>query len=144
MTVAEIIMTMPAESRFVATARVTAASLAAELDFAVDRIEALQAGANELVSLLIEWADDHGGDRIELTYGASADSLSITARVLDPAGTRSAADGPEADAPEAEDPDADDPVGALDDLTRQILDAVVDEFDFGPGRGRIVKLRAAG
>ncbi len=132
MSVAEITMTLPADSRFVATARVTVASLAAELDFGVDRIEALQAGANELVSLLIEWADDHGGDRIELTYHAAPDALSVDGRVLDAAGQ------PVADPSGA---GADDP---LDDLTRQILAAVVDEFDLGAGYGRIVKLRAAG
>lgn len=134
MSAAKIVMVLPAESRFVATARVTAAAIAAELDFGVDRIEALQAGANELVSLLIEWADDHGGERIELTYAAGDDALSVEGRVLDAAQPTPGAG--DAAAAEAADP--------LDDLTRQILAAVVDEFDFGPGRGRIVKLRAAG
>ncbi len=59
---------IPAEPRFVALTRVAAASLAADLDAAIDDVEDLRVAVNELVGLLVEatngrvvvrlWSDD--------------------------------------------------------------------------------------
>lgn len=114
-------MTLPAESRFVATTRVTAASLAAELDFAIDRIEELRVGVNELATILIEWAEDHGADTVQLVFIAGADRLEVRGEVV-------GADG--SDEPET-----------LDVLTGQILAGVTDDYEIAGSRGRIVKLR---
>lgn len=128
MTDAEITVTMPAESRFVALARVTAAGLAAEMDFGVTDIEDLRTGANELVAILVEWAEDHGCDHVDLTFRLDAERVELDAVVPTDApigaGTRTQP---------AEEP--------LDELSRRILTAVVDEHDIGWGRGRIVKRR---
>ncbi len=118
---ADISVTIPVDSRFVALARVTAASLAAELDFTIDEIEELRVGANELVSLLIEWAEDNAGEEIELRYHLSADRLDIAGEVQ-----------PRASEVEPE---------PTDPLTRQILGAVVDEYEIAGGQGRIAKSR---
>lgn len=119
---AEITMTLPAESRFVATIRVTSASLAAELDFAMDRIEELRVGVNELAAVLMEWAHDHGADQIRLTYTVADGELAVVGEVV----------GSE---------DATSQAGDLDDLTRQILASVTDEFEVTGGKGRILKRR---
>lgn len=120
---AEITMTLPAESRFVATIRVTSASLAAELDFAVDRIEELRVGVNELAAVLMEWAHDHGADRIELRYTVDDDRLEVAGEALGSAEATSSE-------------------GELDALTRQILASVTDDFEIIGGKGRLVKRRA--
>lgn len=116
-------MTLPAQSRFVATTRVTAASLAAELDFAVDRIEELRVGVNELAAILIEWAEDHGGDSVTLVFSVGEDRLEVSGEVV--GGSTS------------------DDATPLDSLAGQILAGVTDEYEVAGGRGRIVKLRTA-
>lgn len=121
---AEITMTLPAESRFVATTRVTTASLAAELDFPVDRIEELRVGVNELAAALMEWAEDNRGDRIQLTFRVGTEDLEVLGEVL------GAPDGLESE---------DD----LDVLTGQILAGVTDDYALAGGHGRILKRRDA-
>ncbi len=127
---AEISVVLPADSRFVATARVTTASLAAELDYSVDQIDELRVGVNELVALLVEWAEDHDLPRVELRFQISDDAVVIEGTAIDasgaPAGEASGAAAGEA---------------GLDVLTRQILAGVVDEYEIDGGRGRIVKRR---
>lgn len=122
MTAAEVTMTLPAESRFVATARVTTASLAAELDYSIDEIEDLRVGVNELVAIVMEWAEDHDLEEIGIRFVLSEDAIEVVASAGDPAPVESDA--------------------ALDALTAQILASVVDEHDVGAGRGRILKRRA--
>lgn len=122
MTDAEIRVTLPAQSRYVALARMTAAGLGADLEFNVDEIDELRVGADEVVALVIEWAEDHSVDTVELVYRIGDAHLELTV----------AADG-------HGDGDAGDP--ELDVLTARILEAVVDEHDLAPGRARIVKHR---
>lgn len=119
----EIVVTIPADTRFVALARVTAASLAAELDFGVDLIEDLRVGADELIAHLVEWAEDQGSAQIVMRYRLNGDRVELHA---------DARSGAEA---------ADSVESPLDALTEQILAAVVDTFDISPGRGHIVKSR---
>jgi anti-sigma regulatory factor (Ser/Thr protein kinase) len=121
----EITVMIPASSRFVALARVTAASLAAELDFTVEEIDDITMGADEATSLAVEWAEDLGADMVRLRYRLSGDTLELEAEVV--------VEGQPTFAP----------VQPLDEITRQILDAVVDSFDIGSGCVRIVKSRAS-
>lgn len=114
-------MVMPADSRFISTARVTAASLAAELDFTIDEIEELRMGANELIALLTEFARDHDVDTLELRYVISDDGIELHGRVNAPDGA-------------ATEPDL---------LATQILDAVVDSYGFDGPAAHLVKRRAA-
>lgn len=123
----EITVTIPAQSRFVALVRVTAASLAAELDFTVDEIADVRVGADELTALLIEWAEDHDRSTITLSYRLTEDCLELE-------GTAAAGPGAE-------------PVGgmerqSLDNITEQILSAVVDGYAIEEGWGRIIKRRS--
>ena len=114
-------MVVPAESRFVSTLRVTAASLAAELDFSIDEVEELQMGANELVVLLSELAQDHNVDTLSLTYLVGEDSIELRGNVAAETGD----------------------VSLLDDISRQILDAVVDEYSFTGNTAQLIKRRVA-
>ena len=124
MTAAEIRMTLPADSRFVATARVTTASVAAELEFSVDEIEELRVGVNELVAVLVEWAEDNAAPEIDIVFRILDGALEIEGSVS-ASGAGSSGEM------------------ALDALTGQILASVVDEHEIAAGRGRIVKRRAA-
>lgn len=123
---AEISLAIPAQSRFVALARVTTAGLAAEMDFGVDQIDDLRTGVNELVAILVEWAEDHGGSQVALTFRAGADALEIFGEVPDAVEHDGGADE------------------VLDELTGTILGAVVDDHEVGPGRGRVLKRRVRG
>lgn len=110
----EITVTMPADLRFVALARVTAASLAVELDFSVDQIDELRIGVDELVTMLVESA---GEQPVELRYRLSDTSIEI--------------DGSSASSEDLSD--------QLDAITRQIFESVVDRWELGPGCGTIEK-----
>lgn len=102
---ASVRVVVPADFRFVALCRVTAASLAAELQFDVDQIEELRIAVNELVSMVVEVSPV--GSEIELVYGIDIDCLRVEGR------NHAVAD---VDAPVA------------DGLTTQVLDAVVDGY----------------
>lgn len=121
----EITVTIPASSRFVALARVTAASLAAELDFTVDEISDVTVAADEVTSLVIEWAEDNEIPIVQLRYLLRDDTLEMEAAV------------------ETANLTASQEMLVLDDITRQILSAVVDAFDVREGCGRILKRRSA-
>ena len=123
MTASELTLVMPAESRFISTARITAASLAAELDFSIDEIEELRMGANELVAILTELATDNDIATLELRYVVDDGVIEIHGRV-----------------PAVGDIDA----AEADILARQILEAVVDSYSFDGPTAHIIKRRAAG
>ena len=127
---AQVTLRIPADSRFVATTRVTAASVAAELEFSVDEIEELRVGVNELAAVLIEWAEDHGCTEIELTCVGSDSELEISGIVI---GADARADG------STPDPAPDD----LGILTEQILAGTMDDHRLGGPSGRIIKRRAS-
>ncbi len=121
----EITVTIPANSRFVALARVTAASLAAELDFTVDEISDVTVAADEVTSLVIEWAEDNEIPLVQLRYQIRDDTLEMEAAVETATLTAS------------------QEMLVLDDITRQILSAVVDAFDIREGCGRVLKRKSA-
>ena len=117
----ELTLVMPAESRFISTARVMAASLAAELDFSIDEIEALRMGANELIAILTECANDHDIDVVTLRYVVDAASIEVHGQIDVPSGVEAEADV----------------------LAGQILNAVVDSYEFTGGHAHIIKNRAS-
>ena len=131
----EITVTIPALSRFVALVRVTAASLASELDFTVDEIADVRVGADELTSLLIEWAEDHSRPSISLRFQLADACLELE-------GTVSPADSPSGSEGVGAEP-VGDGIPGLDEITEQILAAVVDSHHIRAGSGRIVKRRSA-
>jgi anti-sigma regulatory factor (Ser/Thr protein kinase) len=121
----EIKLAIPASSRFVALTRVAAASLAAELDFSVDEIEEIRIAADELTTLIVEWAEDHGLPTVELRYVPANGSLRVEATA---GGIRAAGQHERLE---------------LDEITRQILGGVVDDYEIGLGNGWILKHRVS-
>lgn len=114
----DISVTIPAESRFVALTRVAAASLAADLDFTVDEIEDLRIAVDEIVTLLVEASPN--GSAVELRFRVGADAIELSGSA-----------------------DTSSDLGEdLDDLTGQILEAVVDSYEFGPGSASLTKRRS--
>jgi|SRR3954452_8637244 len=98
-------LSVPASMRYLSAARVVAASLGAEGGLDVDELDDLRLGVNELLSLLVESSGP--GARIELEFAVGDGT--ITAR-----GTLEGAMG--------------EPV-EIDELTRRIIDAVLDHHE---------------
>jgi serine/threonine-protein kinase RsbW len=96
---------VPASPRFLSAARVVAASLGVEAGLDVDDLDDLRLGVNELVSLLVEVATP--GSRVDLEF--EVDDVRIT--------VRGSLDGAVAEVME------------LDELTRRIVEAVVDHHE---------------
>ncbi|MET0145652.1 MAG: hypothetical protein ABW328_12830 [Ilumatobacteraceae bacterium] len=96
---------MPASLPFIATCRLVAASVGAACGLAVDDLEDLRLGVDELVSALVAVAAGPD-DRIDLELVAGDAAVRIAG------GLRGGG-----------------PVAGIDDLTRRILDAVVDEHE---------------
>lgn len=98
-------LTVPASHEYVRIVRLTASGIANKLGFDVDELETLRIAVDELATLVLEAASDSG--TLEIDFIIGADELSIEGR----APARNGAD-----------------FGA-DDLTTQILMAVIDEYD---------------
>ena len=99
----KVTITLPADTSFVALARVAAASVAVELGFSVDEIENLRIAVDELVTILID-ADPSDGT-VTLVFTLEGSTFSMAGSVQD----RRAAE-------------------STDPLTLQILRAVADTF----------------
>jgi serine/threonine-protein kinase RsbW len=94
---------IPAALEFVRIARLTASAVASRVGFDVEEIEDLRVAVDELSSILVDAAS---GDELALSFTPSANGIEIEGR------TRvDVAHVPE-----------------IDELTRQILAAVVDEY----------------
>lgn len=98
-------LSLPASPRYLAAARVVAASLGAESGLSIDDLEDLRLGVNELVSVLVESGSP--ADRVELEF--ETDGSSITVR-----GQRSGEGGG---------------LLAVDELTTRIVEAVADHHE---------------
>jgi serine/threonine-protein kinase RsbW len=98
-------LSLPASPRYLAAARVVAASLGAESGLSVDDLEDLRLGVNELVSVLVESGD--AGDRVELEF--ETDGGSITVRGLRSGDSRRPLE--------------------VDELTARIVEAVADHHE---------------
>lgn len=107
---------IPARAEYAHLARLTASSIAARSDLSYDEVEDVRIAVGELCGVLVDETPD---SRIELTCSIGDAHLAITAVRL-PAGA---------------------PV-ELDDLSRQILDAVTDELEIHEdGAGLTVQKR---
>jgi hypothetical protein len=102
-------LTLPAAPAFVRLARMAAASLASRMGFSYDHIEDLRLAVDELCFTLTGSRGRPG--RIQLVYTILPDALLI-----------------EGEGPSAEGTSGPPPVT---DLSRQILDALVDEHEVG-------------
>jgi serine/threonine-protein kinase RsbW len=111
-------LTIPAALEFVRIARLVASGVASRVGFDVDEIEDLRVAVDELSSILVDVAGD---EQLELSFTPNAKGIEIEGRIR--------ING-------AEEP-------AVDELTKQILAAVVDEYGVetqsGEARFRCVK-----
>jgi len=98
-------LSVPASPRYLAAARLVAASLGAESGLSVDDLDDLRLGVNEFVSLLVESA--RADARIDLEFQLEDGRITV----------RGAIDGAGAAPVEA------------DELTRRIVEAVVDDHE---------------
>jgi serine/threonine-protein kinase RsbW len=98
-------LSVPASPRFLAAARVVAASLGVEAGLDVDELDDLRLGVNELVSLLVEAAAPDS--RVDLEF--ELQDVRIVVRGSLRGGAAAALE--------------------IDELTRRIVDAVVDDHE---------------
>lgn len=129
-------LSVPASPRHAATARMVAASLAADAGFDVDEIDDLRLAVNEAIAVMTDDLDDAGdsddtggGDRheaparVEIEFRASGSTIEVDLRR-----TGAASDiGPD----------------ALDELATTILSAVVDRHEIVDGCFRLTKTAGA-
>jgi len=112
----EIRLTLPAAAEFAQLARLTVAGLATRIGFSYDEVEDLRIAVGEACSLLV--TVDRGRSTLELVFRVHPSRLDID--VTGPLDPR---------------------VAAEEGLSRQILEAVVDEFELDQDRVRLTKLR---
>ena len=105
-------LSVPAESRYVRLARLTAAGVATEAGFDVDGVEDLRVAVNEMFALLVDDAEDPDGT-VDLHFGVDGDTVSVE-------GQRS----------------LDAPAPSMEDLALEILRVVVDEHEFEAVNGQ--------
>jgi len=106
-------LTVPAALEYVRIVRLTASGVASRLGFDVEEIEDLRVAVDELASLVVESAD--GGD-LAVQFAVCDDILRIEGEATLVAGQSEV---------------------RVDDLTAQILAAVVDEWDFSAEDGNV-------
>jgi serine/threonine-protein kinase RsbW len=99
-------LTVPAALEYVRIVRLTASGVASRLGFDVEEIEDLRVAVDELASLVVESAD---GGELTVQFAVQGDKLRIDGEAR-------------LDSTETENP-------SVDDLTAQILAAVVEEWD---------------
>jgi CRISPR/Cas system CMR subunit Cmr4 (Cas7 group RAMP superfamily) len=114
--VADVVrLSVPGSLEYVRVVRLTAAAVAARLAFDVEEIEDLRVAVDELTSVVMEAGD---GAEITVTFSNLGDVFVIEGRaavVAEP---------------------------SLDDLTRQILSVVVDDFEIAAADG-VAQFRAS-
>ena len=71
-------LSVPAASRHLRLARLTASGFASDLGFSVDEIEDLRLGVDEACAILLERAGD--GDRLTLSYSSDSPGVVIEGR----------------------------------------------------------------
>ena len=113
----EIRLTLPAAAEFARLARLTVAGLATRIGFSYDEVEDLRIAVGEACSLLV--TNERTGSALELVFLIQPSRLEID--VSGPVDPRASAE---------------------DGLSKQILEAVVDEFELGPAGVRLVKHRS--
>ena len=108
-------LTVPASLEYVRIVRLTASGVASRLGFDVEELEDLRVAVDELASIVVESAD---GGELTVNFAVLADMLRIEGEAALPAES------------------ADREVRA-DELTSQILAAVVDEWELETHGGRV-------
>jgi serine/threonine-protein kinase RsbW len=107
-------LTVPAALEYVRIVRLTASGVASRLGFDVEEIEDLRVAVDELASLVVESAD--GGD-LSVQFAVQDNALRIEGEAALAVGRADNA--------------------RVDDLTAQILAAVVDEWDLSTSEGSV-------
>ncbi len=105
-------LTVPAALEFVRIVRLTGSGVASRLGFDVEEIENLRVALDELASMTIDAA---GGGDLELTFSTTDSELRITGR-----------------APVANGADV-----GVEELTAQILKAVIDDYELQASDGYV-------
>jgi len=114
--VADVVrLTFPGSLEYVRVARMTASAVAARLGFDIEEIEDLRVAVDELASAVIEAGD---GRELDITFSELGGRFVVEGRAAVVAEPQ------------------------LDDLTRQILSVVVDEFDLATTDG-VAEFRAS-
>lgn len=72
---ASVRLSIPARSRYLRLARLTAAGIAGDLGFSLQAIEDLRVAIDEVCALLIDGCDD--GAELQLTYEPAGDKLLV-------------------------------------------------------------------
>jgi serine/threonine-protein kinase RsbW len=109
-------LTVPASPRHATTARMVAASLAADAGFDVDEIDDVRLGINEAIAVLTDEPCVDHGDVVEVEFNVGDRRIEISVR---------RPRGPAVPPP--------------DDLAVRILTAVMDQHEFGDGEFRLSK-----
>lgn len=109
-------LTVPLDLRHASTARMVAASLAADAGFSVDEIDDLRLGINEVVSVLADERSDDPSARLQISFNVAPGHVEARVARSDGAGT-----------------------AELDDLAKRILDAVTDHYEYSRGAFTISK-----
>jgi hypothetical protein len=113
-------LVVPLTPRHAATARVVAASLAADAGFSVDEIDDFRLGINEAVAVLTDDVDDTPGDAtLEVRLDVSDRRIDVVVRRV-----------------------GGGPVVPPDELADRILSAVLDAHDYHDGEFRLRKVAA--
>jgi hypothetical protein len=112
-------LTLPLDLRHASTARMVAASLAADAGFSVDEIDDLRLGINEVVSVLADDPSSDSNAKLTIEFLVGAGHVEATVARSDGAGT-----------------------AVLDDLAQRILDAVTDRYEYERGAFKIFKSAA--
>ncbi|MCU1359412.1 MAG: putative anti-sigma factor [Ilumatobacteraceae bacterium] len=115
-----VTLTLPLHVRHASTARMVAASLAADAGFSVDEIDDLRLGINEVVSVLADEPADVPGTRLTIEFSITPGRVDATVERSDAAGSAD-----------------------LDDLAKRILDAVTDHYEYSRGAFKISKTAAS-
>jgi hypothetical protein len=110
----EIRLVLPAQPEYARIARLAVAGLATRLGFTYDEVEDLRIAVGEVCSVLVS---DAGQGQLELVYEMLGHGLRVAATAT--AG----------------------PASEVNDLTEQILDAVVDEHQIDPTQRQVVLVK---
>ena len=110
----EIRLVLPAQPEYARIARLAVAGLATRLGFTYDEVEDLRIAVGEVCSVLVS---DAGQGQLELVYEMLGHGLRVAA---------TATAGPPSE---------------VNDLTEQILDAVVDEHQIDPTLRQVVLVK---
>jgi anti-sigma regulatory factor (Ser/Thr protein kinase) len=110
---------LPLAARHAATARVVAASLAADAGFSIDEIDDVRLGLNEAVAVLTDGASapEDAGAALEIEFRVDGRALELVVRST---GDHAAVEP--------------------DELAGRILDAVMDRYEYSAGVFRMSKV----